>query len=123
MPDPEYASHEDVKAIIEAVGKSTAAISNLALKLEHQSEILEANEKRNDKRLDKIEAEAKEDRVSSSKARKELHEEVSNIKERLKPVEGISGVIKDIAVKLIGSLALTFIVGGISVFAIVKSLG
>lgn len=123
MGDPQYASHEDVRDIIRAVGESTAAVSNLAIKLEHQSSLFEASEKRNEKRLDKLEDDVKHDREKSGESRKAIHEDISKIKQRLKPVEGMSKVISQIGTKIIGSLAVTFIGGGVAIFAIIKAIG
>ena len=123
MADPDGSLHSDVRAMIKAVGESTAAIGNLALKLEHQSGILEANEARNEKRLDKIEREARDDRKTSAGSRKEMHEDIGSIKGRLGPLEGITSTISAISTKIVGTLITMFVVGGIEMFFAMKTLG
>lgn len=113
----------DMRELIKVVSESTVAVSNLAIKVEHQSDLHESSEKRNDKRLDKIEKEAKEDREKSAASRKEMHSDISDIKERLGPLESLKNIISTISTKLIGSLILMFVGGGIGIFAIIKTLG
>lgn len=120
---PEYALKDDVQSILKAMGESTAAISNLAIKLEHQSTLIEAAEKRNDKRIEKLEVEAKEDRKAAAASRKDMHKEIYLIGSRLIPVESISGILKTISVRIIGTLITMFIVGGVSAYFITKLLG
>ncbi len=121
--DSSYASKEDFNQILKAIGESTTAVSNLAVKLEHQSSLIEAAEKRNDKRIDKLELEAKEDRKSSSASRKEMHKEITDLGQRLIPTELMTETITKLSNKIIGTLAVSFIVGGIGVFAIFKAMG
>jgi Fe2+ transport system protein B len=118
----DYASKEDVQSILKAMGESTSAISNLAIKLEHQSSLIEASEKRNDKRIEKLEIEAKEDRKSSAESRKEMHKEIAQISGRLMPVESITTIMKTIATRIIGTLITMFVVGGVGMFVILKIL-
>jgi Fe2+ transport system protein B len=118
----DYASKEDVQSILKAMGESTSAISNLAIKLEHQSSLIEASEKRNDKRIEKLEVEAKEDRKASASSRKEMHKEIAQISGRLMPVESITTIMKTIATRIIGTLITMFVVGGIGMFVILKIL-
>jgi len=120
---PEYASKDDVQSILKAMGESTSAISNLAIKLEHQSSLIEAAEKRNDKRIEKLEVEAKEDRHAAAASRKEMHKEISIISSRLVPTELMTETIKKISTKIIGTLITLFITGGVSVYFLTKLLG
>lgn len=118
----DYASKEDVQSILKAMGESTSAISNLAIKLEHQSELIEASDKRNDKRIEKLEIEAKEDRKASAASRKEMHKEIAQISGRLMPVESITTIMKTIATRIIGTLITMFVVGGVGMFVLLKVL-
>jgi Fe2+ transport system protein B len=119
----DYASKNDVQDILKAMGESTSAISNLAIKLEHQSTLIEASEKRNDKRIEKLEIEAKEDRRASAASRKEMHKEITTIAVRLVPVESMTSIIKTISTRIIGTLVTLFITGGVSVYFVMKLLG
>jgi Fe2+ transport system protein B len=118
----DYASKEDVQSILKAMGESTSAISNLAIKLEHQSELIEASDKRNDKRIEKLEVEAKEDRLLAAASRKEIHKDIAAISGRLTPVESMTVIIKNISTKLVGTLITMFIVGGVGMFILLKVL-
>jgi Fe2+ transport system protein B len=117
-----YASKEDVQSILKAMGESTSAISNLAIKLEHQSSLMEASEKRSVKRIDKLETKAEEDRKDAAASRKEMHKEITTISSRLIPVESMTVIIKNISTKLIGTLITMFIVGGVGMFILLKIL-
>lgn len=118
----DYASKDDVQDILKAMGESTSAISNLAIKLEHQSELIEASDKRNDKRIEKLEIEAKEDRQASAASRKEMHKDIAIIAVRLAPVESMTSIIKTISTRIIGTLVTLFITGGVSVYLVMTKL-
>jgi Fe2+ transport system protein B len=118
----DYASKDDVQSILKAMGESTSAISNLAIKLEHQSSLIEASEKRNDKRIEKLEVEAKEDRKSAAASRKEIHKDIAAMVGRLIPVESMTSIIKTISTRIIGTLVTLFITGGVSVYFVMTKL-
>lgn len=118
----DYASKDDVQSILKAMGESTSAISNLAIKLEHQSVLMEKSEERNVKRIDKLEVEAKEDRKESAASRKEMHEKITIIGGRLIPVESMTKIIKTISTRIIGTLITSFITGGVFVYLVMTKL-
>jgi Fe2+ transport system protein B len=118
----DYVSQEDFNSILRAMGESTTAISNLAIKLEHQSEIIEADAQRNDKRIDKLELKAEEERKTSAQSRKEMHKQIHSISERLVPTELVADTIKTISTKLISTLVILFVTGGFGMFMVLKAM-
>ncbi len=114
---------EQNRLTLIAISESTKVISNLAVKLEHQSSLIEASEERNDKRIDKLEVEAKEDRVSASSSRKEMHQEITNLAQRLIPTEIMTDSISKLTNKIIGSLFVAIIIGGVVAYGTIKALG
>jgi Fe2+ transport system protein B len=114
---------EQNRLTLVAIGESTTVISNLAVKLEHQSSLIEASEERNDKRIDKLETEAKEDRKSASASRKEMHKEITDLGQRLIPAEIMTDSISKLSNKIIGSLFVAIAIGAIAVYGTIRASG
>lgn len=123
MGDERFASHDDVKEMSNNVHLLTNQISNLVVELKNDRKSADEREARHNKDVDELKAALEKESNIALIDRKELREDVQKIKERLIPVENISKLIKNIATKIIGSLALMFIVGGTSVFAMIKYIG
>lgn len=124
MNDPsKFASHDDVKEIANSMHLLTNQISNLVVELKSDRKSADERETRHNKDVDELKVALEKERDIASIDRKEFRQDVQKIKERLIPVENISKAIKNISMKIIGSLALMFVVGGMSVFAMVKYTG
>ena len=109
MTDP---LHEDVRLLVKVVTEQTVAIGALSIEVCHQSELHKESEKRNEKQRDEMIVAINENRIKNE-----------DLDKRLIPVEGISKTISSIATKIIGSLFLVFILGGVSIFVLIKALG
>ena len=108
----DYASHEDIKLIVQAVSDLTRATGEMVIRFDHQASLFKASEERREKEHDKMELEIKANRLSNEA-----------IEKRLIPVEGTNKLISSIATKIIGSLVLVFILGGVGIFAAIKLSG
>ena len=116
-------NEEQNKLTLSAIAESIKVTSNLAIKVEHQSSLIEASEKRNDKRIDKLELEAKEDRKSASASRKDMHKEISDLSERVIPTELMTKTVTTLSNKIIGTLVVLFVTGGVTAFILIRESG
>ena len=94
----DYASHEDIKLIVQAVSDLTRATGEMVIRFDHQASLFKASEERREKEHDKMELEIKANRLSNEA-----------IEKRLIPVEGTNKLISSenqIFCKIFGSVSL-----------------
>ncbi len=121
--DNNFASRDDMTEMSKSVGSLANQISILVTELKNDRKSADNRELKHNKDVDSLKLELKEEIRLAAAERKELRASMQKLRERIIPVESISETIKSISTKIIGSLLLMSLAGGIGVFALIKFTG